>query len=163
MSQHRPFLGLQLKPRQGIPAGILAGLVMAVFMMVLASLFGEGGIAWLQTIAATFMGAAAYLPASQTTAIVVGTSTHLLICIGLGVLYAASQDRLPWRETLVVALFYSFTIWVVASFILADWINPAILVFNRTWWGFLAHLMFGTTLAIFATRFGAPTPVLSPD
>ena len=163
MSHNRPFLGLQLRPRQGIPAGIVAGLVMAVAMFVFANLFGPGGMRWLQTIAATFLGPDAFLPASQPLALILGLVIHLLICIGLGVLYAASQDRIPGRETLVVALFYSFTIWVVASFIIGDWINELIIPFNRTWWGFTAHLCFGATLAIFATRFGAPVPVLSPD
>lgn len=161
MAHDRAFLGNQLQTRQGISAGLLAGAGMLALWALLAQITGAGASHLLGTIAATLLGASALAggwgPAGVAIAI------HLLVSIILGLLFAASLDRLQRRETLVVATFYGFTIWVVASFIAGHWFNEGIIPFVRTWWGLLSCLSFGFILGLYAAARGAPPPTLSPD
>lgn len=159
MAHNQIFLGTQLKPRQGAPAGLLAGLGMAVIYGLLAQLFGPGADRLLNTIAATLLGS----DAAGSAALLVGLAIHLILAVLLGLLFASSLDRIPRRESLVVATFYGFTIWFVSSFIVGGWFNDAILSFNRSWWGLLAHLSFGFLLGLYAVRRGTPPPAVSPD
>jgi len=163
MSHNQPFLGTQLQPRQGLPAGVLAGLGMALVYGVLAQLWGPGADRWLNTIAATLLGERVIAAGWQIGPILTGLGLHLGVAALLGLLFASSLDRLPRGQTLTVATFYGFTIWFVSSFIAGGWFNAAILGFNRSWWGLLAHLIFGLLLGLYAGARGAPPPTLSPD
>lgn len=161
MTHDRAFLGAQLQPHQGIPAGLLAGIVMLALWALLAQLAGPGASQLVATIAATVMGTSAF--AGGWLPLLVGVALHLGISIILGLLAASSLDRIGPRETLVVSTFFAFTIWVVASFIVGDWFNEAIVPFLRTWWGLLACLSFGFALGLYAIARGTPPPSLSPD
>lgn len=158
MAHHRPFLGTQLAPRQGLSAGLLAGLGMLAVWAGLAQLVGPGAGQLLGVIASTLPG----LTDGPMTA-VAGVVIHLLVAVILGLLFAASLDRLSRRETLIVSTFYGFTIWVVASFIVGHWFNDRIVLLLRTWWGLLACLSFGLFLGLYAVARGQPLPQLSPD
>ncbi len=161
MAHDRVFLGNQLQPRQGISAGLLAGAGMLALWALLAQIVGSGANQLLGTIAATLLGAAAFARGWWPAGIAI--TLHLFVSIILGLLFAASLDRLQRRETLMVATFYGFTIWVVAGFIVGHWFNENILPFLRTWWGLLSCLSFGFILGLYASARGAPPPTISPD
>lgn len=156
-------MGTQLKPRQGIPAGLVAGAGMILVWALFAQLFGPGADMLIDTIAATVLGDDVIISGWQPQMLIVGLTIHFVIAILLGVLYAVSLDRLPLREALLVSTFYGLTIWFVSSFIVAGWFNDAIEAFIRTWWGFLAHLGYGFLLGAYAVRFGEPAAAVSPD
>lgn len=161
MAHDRVFLGAQLQPRQGILAGLLAGVGMLAAWTLLAQFAGPGASALIETIAATLLGANAY--AGGWLPLAVGVALSLAVSTLLGLLFATSLDRIGPRETLVVSTFYGLTIWFVAAFIVGDWFNPAIIPFLRTWWGLLSCLIFGLLLGLFALSRGTPPPSLSPD
>ncbi|MCP4165003.1 MAG: hypothetical protein GY759_03795 [Chloroflexi bacterium] len=163
MAHNQPFLGTKLQPRQGIGAGLVAGTGMIIVWTVGAAFFGPGAASLINTIAATFLGDSAIGSSWQLAAIMVGLLIHYVLSILLGILFAASLDRLDRRNTLVVSSFYGFTIWFVSSFIVAGWFNELIVQFSRNWWGLVAYLIFGLLLGVFAVRRGTPPPVLSPD
>ncbi len=160
MAHHRPFLGTQLAPRQGLPAGLLAGLGMLGVWAGLAQLVGPGADRLLGLIASTLPGLAV---GEGPGAWFAGVLLHLLVAVILGLLFAASLDRLSRRETLIVSTFYGLTIWIVASFVVGHWFNDRILVLLRTWWSLLACLSFGFFLGLYAVARGQPLPQLSPD
>lgn len=161
MTHDRAFLGAQLRPRQGLSAGLLAGAVMLALWAILSQLAGPGVGRLIAAIAATLMGASAF--AGGWLPLLVAILLHLAISLLLGLLFASSLDRVGPRETLVVSTFYGLTIWVVAAFIVGDWFNDAIPPYLRTWWGLLSCLSFGFVLGLFAIARGAPPPTLSPD
>jgi hypothetical protein len=161
MAHSTPFMGTKLQPRNGIAAGLVAGIGMIVVWALFAQLFGEGARSLIDTIASTILGDQAFAPDMQAISLIVGLLIHLVISVLLGLLYAVSLDRLSMRDTLAVSTFYGFTIWVVSSFIVAGWFNDLILSYSRTWWGFLAYLTFGLALGAYANRRGAPAPALS--
>lgn len=148
-SHHRPFMGTKLQPRQGIPAGIFAGLGMLIFWLVGAQLWGDGA----QTLLAS-IGRVLAPTASPTTAMVVGVIIHFAISIGLGTLFASSLDKLDSKDTLIVSTFFGFTIWVVSILILRHWVHVDAVLMSRSWWGFLVFLSFGFFLGVYANRFG---------
>lgn len=159
MVHDRAFLGAQLRPRQGLAAGLLAGSVMLALWALLSQLVGSGARQLLATIASTLIGDAAggWLP------LLIGVLLHLAVSILFGLLFASSLDRIGRRETLVVSTFFGLTIWVVVAFIVGDWFNEAIVPLLRTWPGLLACLSFGFALGLFAIARGTPPPTLSPD
>ncbi len=147
----RPFMGLKLQPRQGVAAGFLAGAGMLLAWLGAMNLWGPGPRALLIGIGQAFLPGAD--SASQTVA---GVLVHFLLAIGLGVLYAASLDRLNARDTMVVSIFYGFTLWVVSVLILRHWIHLSVLEQSRSWWGLLVFLIFGALLGVYANWFGLP-------
>ncbi len=154
-------MGNKLRPRDGIIAGLVAGTGMIVVWALSAQIFGDGARSLINIIASTILGDQAFAGDTQMLSLFLGLLIHFLISALLGLLYAVSLDRLDARDTLVVSMFYSFTIWVVSSFIVGGWFNDLILSYSRTWWGFLTFLSFGLMLGAYANRRGAPAPALS--
>jgi len=161
MAHSTPFMGTKLQSRDGIIAGFIAGTGMIVIWALFAQLFGNGARSLIDTIAFTFLGDQAFAGEKQSLALLLGLLIHFVISALLGLLYAVSLDRLDARDTLVVSVFYGFTIWVVSSFIVGGWFNDLILSYSRTWWGFLAFFVFGLALGAYANRRGAPAPTLN--
>ena len=163
MAHNRPFMGTQLKTRQGVGAGLVAGAGMIFFWALFAQIFGPGADTLINPIAATVLGKDVIASGWQPLPLIVGLAIHFVIAILLGLLYAVSMDRLPRKETLLVSTFYGLTIWIVSSFIVAGWFNDAIEALSRTWWGFLSFLFYGFLLGVYASRFGEPAPTVAPD
>ncbi len=148
-SHTRPFMGSKLQPRQGIPAGLFAGGGMLILWLLGAQIWGPGAEAILQSIGDVI--------ASDTSSLwlnIAGIFLHMLVSVGLGVLFAASLDRLDAKDTLVVSTFYGFTIWVVSVIILRHWIQVEAIWASRSWWGLLSYLFFGFLLGVYANYFG---------
>jgi len=148
-SHTRPFMGTKLQPRQGIPAGLAAGVGMLMVWAVAAQLWGPGAQTLLTSIGAAIVPAGS--PGLQMAA---GIVLHLLIATGLGLLFAASLDRLDARDTLIVSTFYGFTIWAVSVLILGHWVHVDAVQMSRSWWGLAAFLSFGFFLGMYANWFG---------
>ncbi len=148
-SHMRPFMGAKLQPKQGVPAGLFAGVGMMLLWSAGAQFWGVGAVTLFASI-----GAVIAPRVSVTHQLVAGLLLHLAISMGLGLLFAASLDRLSTRDTLVVSTFYGFTIWVVSVLIMGRWIPVQAVQMSRSGWGFLAFLFFGFLLGVFANRFG---------
>jgi hypothetical protein len=144
-------MGTKLQPRQGVPAGIFAGLGMLLVWMLGAHLWGPGADALLTSI-----GAALFPSGSPALMMATGLVIHLVIAILLGLLFAVSLDRLSSKDALIVSTFYGFTIWVVAVVILRHWVHLDVIQMSRSWWGFFTFLFFGFLLGVYANKFGAP-------
>lgn len=144
-------MGTKLQPRQGIPAGVFAGLGMLIVWLAGAQLWGPGATTLLASI-----GSVLVPDGSQTLAMVVGLVIHFAISIGLGLLFAVSLDRLDAKDSLIVSTFYGFTLWVISILILRHWVQLEAVQASRSWWGFFTFLVFGFLLGVYANRFGKP-------
>ncbi len=147
-SHTQPFKGTKLSPRQGIPAGLFAGVGMIVIWLGAAQIWGPGAITLLLSIGGVLV------PGELSGTIVAGLVIHFAIAVGLGLLFAASLDRLNSMDTLIVSTFYGFTIWVVSILILRHWIRIEAIHMSRSWWGLFVFLFFGISLGVYANRFG---------
>jgi hypothetical protein len=143
-------MGTKLQPRQGIPAGIFAGLGMILIWALSAHLWGPGADVLLASI-----GSVAFPHGSPALMMGAGVAIHFVVSILLGLLFAVSLDRLSSKDALIVSTFYGFTIWVVAAIILRHWVHLDAIQMSRSWWGFFTFLFFGFLLGVYANKFGA--------
>ncbi len=148
-SPNRPFMGTKLQPRQGVYAGLFAGLGMMVFWLAGAQIWGSGAKLLLSSIGGVLIpGGSSAVQAG------VGLIIHFLIAVGLGALFAVSLDRLDGKDTLIVSTFYGLTIWVVSILILRHWVHVDAVQMSRSWWGLFVFLSFGFLLGVYANLFG---------
>jgi len=142
-------MGTKLQPRQGIYAGLFAGLGMMSLWLLGAQIWGPGAKMLLTSIGSVLVSGG-----SATMQMSVGLLLHFLISVGLGALFAVSLDRLNSKDTLIVSTFYGFTIWVVSILILRHWVHVDAVQMSRSWWGFFVFLSFGFLLGVYANLFG---------
>jgi len=162
MSNEQPIAaGTWIK--YGIIGGIAAGIVFAMFEMIMAVVLNGGDAFFmpLRMIGAIGIGKSALDPASSlATAAVAGLVIHMILSMMYGVVVAGvlATVRSLSRSTasiLVVASLAGFALWIVNFFVLAG-------VFGWNWFPdtqnvavqFVAHtFMFGTVLGIVLDRF----------
>jgi hypothetical protein len=140
---------LALKPTAGIAAGILGGLVMLAIVQVLGPILGIG--------AGDVLGAigTAVAPGGQT--VLVGLVVHLVTAGVLGLMYSASQQRIPARGLVGVGVMFGLLVWIfgglVAGWLMGEGVREAL----RSWSWLAACLGFGLTLAGMAVLAGRRT------
>ena len=94
---------LVLSPSRGAAAGLIAAILMLVFLGLAETVFSSS---W-----------------SEQGLLSAGSATHLFWGVVFGVLYAVSQRRIPFRGLLSVGLFYGFLLWIVSSlFVDRSWL-----------------------------------------
>lgn len=138
--------------RAGVAGGVVAGLVMAVWLTVILWLAGSGFFTLLNLIANTFWRTAPLGPMFSLPAVFIALVVHLLVSILFGVLIAVSASRLPRSRSLVIAVGAVFgpLIWVVMQYGIWRAIDPAA-ARVIPWWIFgSAHLLFGLIVATIA-------------
>lgn len=137
----------------GIVMGIVAGIVFAVFEMIVAALMGMGFFAPLRMISAVALGEQA-LEASYSlgAVIVVGLIVHMVLSAIYGVVWGivvSAWSLLHQRTWLVVgATVYGLVLWLVNFYVIAPIAFP--------WFGmadpvvqFIAHtFFFGSALGL---------------
>jgi hypothetical protein len=137
--------------RQGLVAGIVAALVMAVVAMVGSGLIDEGLWTPINAIGSFFVGSSAVpIPPGPAGAVtVVGVVVQLAVGGLLGMLYASAQSPEDTLSLIVIGVFYGLVTYIVSRLALR-WLNPAVFAVWRSWPVFIGQLLFGATLAVFA-------------
>jgi len=147
----------------GVAAGIIAGIVMAVWAMTTSAITGAGFWIVPQLIAGMFYGPLTLVRGATT--VVIGTLIHVVVSAGFGALFAL---MVGWRagadgRMLAWGLAYGLAIWLVMSFGVLPLVNPTMsarVALTPVNW-FFEHLLFGVVLAFFfeqmrATRLRRP-------
>lgn len=144
-------------------AGVIAGIVFAMFEMIMAALLKGAFFGPLRMISAIVLGPAAITPDyPAVTAIVVGIVVHMVLSIIFGIVFAAIVSFVPQlaRSTtvlLVTASIFGLALWLVNFYVLAP-------VFGWNWFPtqtnpivqFFAHtFFFGTVLGWYLSRGSA--------
>lgn len=145
--------------------GLVAGIVFAMFEMIMAAVMGDGFIMPMRMIGAIPLGKAAALgpDANVMTAAIVGGITHMMLSIVYGVVFAAITLPIPAlrRGTAVLvgaATVYGFLLWIVNFYLIAPGPFP--------WFGnanpvvqFFAHTFFyGSALGVLLAARRADAP-----
>ncbi len=168
--------------RYGISGGIVAGIVFAMFEMVMAALLNGSGAFFmpLRMIGAIGLGKTALDPAtSLVTAGGAGLVIHMVLAMMYGVAVAAVLGLIPALSStrtsvLIVTSLAGFALWVVNFYVLAG-------IFGWSWFPdgtsaavqFVAHtFFFGTVLGLVLDRLylrrrpqprSAPGPAVSAN
>jgi uncharacterized OsmC-like protein len=138
--------------RAGVAGGVVAGLVMAVWLTVILWLAGSGFFTLLNLIANTFWRTAPLGPTFSLPAVLIALVVHLVVSVLFGVLIAVAASRLPRSRSLVIAAGAVFgpLIWVVMQYGIWRALDPAA-ARVISWWIFgSAHLLFGLIVATIA-------------
>lgn len=142
--------------KHGLVGGVVAGVVFAMFEMLVALLLSGDLFAPLRSIAGIPLGG----PPSQIalgTAMPVGLATHMVLSMFYGVIAAFVVSAVTWflssgARTVVFATVYGLLLWVVNFFVVAPLIGAAWFMSepNQFWQGFVAHtFFFGTVLGLY--------------
>lgn len=143
--------------RWGLLAGLIGGIVMAMFMMMVTALTGMGFLAPLYAIAATFNHAWAMTKGFDLTPILVGLMLHMVNSAVFGLIFALLVARLLPRALALPAATMAGMVWglillavnqlIVLPSVDAPMVAATSSIFG--WW-LVGHLMYGVVLGVIA-------------
>ncbi|MGQ0551254.1 MAG: DUF6789 family protein [Armatimonadota bacterium] len=144
---------LLLRPLEGAVVGLVGSFV----MLAAVSALGPGP----QGMAAAWLGWMARIAGigAGGPSIVTGLVLHGLVGAGLGVLYASSQQRLPWRPLVGIGAFYGLLLWIGGRILLGWLFSTPVHSVVHSWAWLAGACAYGMTLALFAGWAGARRPV----
>jgi len=139
--------------------GILAGVVFAMFEMIMAALLGDGFFMPLRMIGAMVLGRDALMSSySLAGAAMVGLIVHMMLSAMFGVTFGVVIGAIPAlrssRAMLVVAAtVFGFVLWIVNFYLITTFAFDWFTMSNQTVQFFAHTFFFGSMLGIlFAAR-----------
>ncbi|MGH7862856.1 MAG: hypothetical protein ACREOS_11540 [Candidatus Dormibacteraceae bacterium] len=152
---HQAHASERRKDMRGTPlvaggiAGLIAGIVMAMWAMIVAAVMGAGLLAPPQMIAEPLFGPF-HMGTFSAGAFVAGLIVHMMFAITFGVIFA-----LIWRsiaqggiQAVIGGMIYGLIVWVVMSYLVAPIVGSHIPQEMPVWAWVVAHLMFGVVLGL---------------
>jgi hypothetical protein len=138
--------------RIGVPAGIGAGAVMAVWLMVVMWMTGSGFWLPLNLVAHAFYRSAPLNDTFSAPALVIGLAVHMTVAVIFGTAIAALVQRLPGQRSLVIAggILFVAVVWPVMQYGVWYWIDERAAEGVTGWVFAVAHLIFGLVAASIA-------------
>jgi hypothetical protein len=138
--------------RIGVPGGMAAGAVMAVWSMVAMWVTGSGFWTPLNLIANTFYRSAPLDGAYSAPALAIGLAVHMTVAGFFGTVIALLAQRMPGARSLVIAggILLIAVVWPVMHWGVWYKLDEAAAEGYTDWIMAVAHLMFGVTAAAFA-------------
>ncbi|MBI2953735.1 MAG: hypothetical protein HYY30_05435 [Chloroflexi bacterium] len=137
----------------GVVGGIIAGLVFALFEMVVAMVMGISFFDPLRLIGSMVLGVEALDPTYPlATAAIVGAVIHLILSAIYGVIFVyllayTSQLTSSTGLLLLYGSLFGLALWIVNFLIIAPFVWPQFTMVDQFWMGFVAHtFFFGTVL-----------------
>lgn len=134
-------------------AGVVAGVAMAMFAMIVAAIDGHGLWAPPRAITAVVFGTQHAGGGFALGPVVVGMMGHMMLSAMFGAAYAALVGIAARQATLVTQLVagmaWGTALWAVNTYLVADVLLNGREVFTAAmpaWTWFVAHLMFGAAL-----------------
>jgi len=139
----------------GAIVGLIAGIVMAMWAMIVAAVMGAGLLAPPQMIAEPLFGPF-HMGTFNAGAFVVGLMIHMMVSIVFGIIFAAIWQGIARGgiAAIIAGMMYGLIIWVVMSYVVAPVAGSHIAQQMPVWAWIVAHLMFGVVLGLW--------PVLRP-
>jgi hypothetical protein len=135
--------------RMGVPVGIAAGAVMAVWLMVAMWVIGAGFWISLNLVAHTFDRSAPLTDKFNAVALVIGLAVHMTVAIIFGTAIAALVQRLPGQRSLVISggILFAAVVWPVMQYGVWYSIDERAAEGVNDWVFAGAHLIFGMVAA----------------
>jgi hypothetical protein len=135
--------------RVGVPGGIAAGSVMALWSMAAMWVIGSGFWTPLNLIAHTFYRSAPLDGTFSAPALVIGLAVHMTVAIAFGIAIAWLAQRLPRKRSLVIVggVLFIAVVWPVMQWGVWYKLDEAAAEGFSEWVFALAHLLFGLVAA----------------
>ncbi len=139
-----------LTARQGLAAGMVGGLALALVAGALSAAAGRGLWTPVNAAGSFFLGVQPIPAGPAGLLTLVGLAVMLLVGGLLGALYATAQETLDNPSLLVIAIYYGGVTWITATFLLLSWLNPAVQAVWRSGALLAGHLAYGALLGLVA-------------
>jgi len=138
--------------RIGVPGGMAAGLVMALWSMAAMAATGSGFWKPMNLIANTFYREAPLNGTFNAPALIIGLGIHMAVASFFGTLIALLALRLPGARSLVIAggILLVAVVWPIMQWGVWYRLDEQAAEGYTDWIMAVAHLMFGLTAAMFA-------------
>jgi hypothetical protein len=138
--------------RTGVPVGIAAGAVMAVWLMVATWMTGSGFWTPMNLVAHTFYRSAPLNDTFSAPALAIGLTVHMTVAIFFGTAITALVWRLPGQRSLVIAggILFAAVVWPVMQYGVWYSIDERAAEGVTAWVFAGAHLLFGLVAASIA-------------
>lgn len=135
--------------RVGVPSGLAAGVVMAVWSMLAMWLVGSGFWTPLNLVAHTFYRSAPLNGTFSVPGLFIGLAVHMIVASAFGVAIAALAYRLPATRSLVIAggMLFGAVVWPIMQWGVWYRIDESAAEGFNGWVFALAHLIFGMLAA----------------
>lgn len=151
MEQHQRLGRMEiLTTGQGAVAGLAGSLALAAVAMLGSRAAGDGLWTPINAAGAFFTGADSVPPDPAGLQTLVGVLTVLGVGLLLGVLYATAQEPVDTPSLLIIAVYYGFLIWFIATFAVLSWLNPLVHDVWRSWYVLAGSLAYGAVLGLAA-------------
>lgn len=135
---------------QGFVIGVVGAVAMAIVAMGGSATAGQGLWMPINVIGCFFTGTEP-IPAGFAGGVTaLGIAVQLVMGGLLGMLYASAQERIDSPSLFIIAVYYGFITWFVASFFILRWLNPTVAGIWRSWPVLLGQLAYGAVLGLFA-------------
>jgi len=96
----------------GVVAGIVGGVVLTVFMVLMNVMRGDDPYIPMKTAAYPFLGDTVFATGPAVGPIALGLLTHLIVSIGWGIMFGVLFYGLSKVATLVVSLVWGVVVWL---------------------------------------------------
>ena len=135
--------------RVGVPGGIVAGAVMALWSMGAMWLTGSGFWTPLNLIAHTFYRSAPLNATFSVPALLIGLAVHMTVASVFGTAIALLAQRMPGARSLVIAggILLVAVVWPVMQWGVWYKLDEVAAEGLNDWIFAIAHLLFGVTAA----------------
>lgn len=139
----------------GVLGGMGAGITLALFVMVMDAILGNGFLDWLRQSAAIVVGRSAVAAGSPVTVLILGLVVHLALAAVYGAIFAVAARYITFvrRDLLIATTVFGLGIWVLNFYVFSPWLFP--------WFDdspdiaqFIAHTVFyGMPLGVILLEF----------
>ena len=139
--------------RVGVPGGMAAGTIMAVWSMAAMWVIGSGFWTPLNLIAHTFYRSAPLDGTFSAPAVVIGLAVHMTVAGAFGIVIAMLAQWLPRTRALVIVggVLFVAVVWPVMQWGVWYKLDETAAEGFSEWIFALAHLLFGLVAAGLAT------------
>src|ERR1700742_3732840 len=135
--------------KAGAIGGIIGGVMMAVWLLIILWLTGTGFWTLLNMITNTVWRSAPLGSKFSRAAVIIGLIVHVLVSCRSGSLIVVAAWRLPGPPSLIIAsgALFGPVIWLVMQFGIWHAVDPAAAQVITPWVFAVAHLIFGLLAA----------------
>jgi hypothetical protein len=98
--------------REGVGAGLIGGIVVAVWALLMSPILGTHPLHETRLAAASLLGDAALRSGNAPLALLVGGTCHLAVSIAWGMVFAFVCHRLPPIATLAAGAVFGVGVWL---------------------------------------------------
>jgi hypothetical protein len=143
----------------GTAAGVIAGVAMAIVLLVMTLLQGQDVWPVFKGAAAPFIGDAAMRPGFELGPVLLGTLAHLAVSIGWGILFGLLVYGMSKGATVIVGALFGIVVWLGMYYVVLPLVGLAEMArTTAVSFAVITHVIFGFALGLGFLPFQVPKP-----